>query len=146
MSYAHISQLARVEEEYRAARLAVEYLEADWSRLHSLPLLANLSLAQVKRSSAGLETTYIIRLFSVFEAILRDYLPRRFPTHPDRRTVYELINKAASVHRVSLPVRDGVQAVRKFRNQAVHESRTEFNTLSFRIARASLNTFLSWLP
>ena len=123
MSYEHIRRLNSVAEEYQAARMAVEYLEADWLRLHSHPSFTSLSLAQLKRSSAGLETTYLVRLFSVFEAILRDYLPRRFPARPDRRTVYELINKVASVHRISVPVRDGAQT-----------------------ARAFLNTFLAWLP
>lgn len=146
MSHEHIRSLALVQDEYEAARVSVDYAKENWATLYSLEAFASVSLGKLGRSAAGIETTYLVRLFSVFEAILRDYIPHRRGATPDRRSVYDLINKAASSLHIPIPIRDGVQQVRDFRNQTVHNSNSKFDALAFDEARSSLNKFLAWLP
>lgn len=103
-------------------------------------------LSEVRRASANLEATYIIRLFSTFESVLREVLPPRSLDTPDRRGAYELINRAASKWRVSAAVRGKAHSIREFRNAEVHQSGMDKQDITFADALAGLNRFLSWLP
>ncbi len=145
MSHEHIRRLAQVDDEYEAAQVSVTYAKENWASLHFAEVFASATLGKLRQASAGIEATYTIRLFSAFEAILRDYLPRRSPALPDRRSAYELINKAASSLRIPNSIRDGVQLVREFRNSTVHEGGTQSDALTFDDARTFLNKFLAWL-
>ena len=146
MSHEHIRKLAQVDDEYEAAQVSVTYAKEHWARLHFAEAFASVTLGKLKQASEGIEATYTIRLFSAFEAILRDYLPRRSPATPDRRSAYDLINKTASSLRIPNSIRNGVQLVREFRNSTVHKSGTQSDALTFDDARALLNKFLAWLP
>ena len=146
MSYLQVQQLVRVKSELEVAQAAVDYLERTWARLREEPEFRNIEFPQVRLASASLEATYIVRLFSVFEGILREALPIRILSSPDRRNVYDSINRAASRWRISAAVRDEVHQVRAFRNLTVHQSSAEASTLLFADALAGLNRFLAWLP
>ena len=123
-----------------------DYLEEGWHHLHFDPYFSSLGLAEVRRASSTLEATYTVRLFSVFEAILRDFLPLRHPAQVDRRSVHDLINRTASRLHIPANIRDGAHQVREFRNQAVHQNQTLPSRLTFADAVAFLNRFLAWLP
>lgn len=146
MSHVLIRRLAGVKRELEVARICAEYLQSGWSRLHSSPPFENLALKEVRRTVSNLEATYIVRLFTTFESMLRDFLPLRHPGQPDRRSAFNLINLAASRQHIPAPLRDQAQQVREYRNQAVHEGSTTSTPLLFGDALASLNQFLSWLP
>jgi len=98
------------------------------------------------RKRSNLEATYIVRLFTTFESMLRDFLPRPHPNQPDRRSAYDLINRAASRLQIPAVTKDEAQQVREYRNRAVHQGGTAVTALLFSDALAALNRFLSWLP
>lgn len=103
-------------------------------------------MTDVRRAVSNLEATYIVRLFTTFESMLRNFLPRPHPNQPDRRSAYDLINRTASRLRIPAAVRDEVQQVREYRNRAVHEGGTAVTAILLADALAALNRFLSWLP
>ncbi len=145
MSYILIRRLASVRSEFEAAKAAIDYLEKNWSRIHTEAGFEDSELSEVRHASANLEATYVIRLFSMFESVLREVLPPRTLNSPDKRGAYELINRAASKWRVSAAVKDKAHLVRQFRNAEVHQSEID-KDVTFAEALAGLNRFLSWLP
>lgn len=145
MSYLLIQRLGLLREEFDVAKASIDYLEHFWPRLHREPIFEALELDQVRSAGDHLEATYLVRLFSTFEAILREVLPYRSSLVPDQRSAYNLINRAASRWRLAAGVRDEVHRVREARNDAVHQNQSEL-ALSFAEALAILNRFLSWLP
>lgn len=146
MSYVLIGRLAAVKREYEVTRASTRYLQAEWPRLHSSPAFDNFGMTEVRLAVDNLEATYIVRLFTAFESMLRDFLPRPHPHQPDRRSAYDLINRAASRLHIPAVVRDEAHQVRGYRNQAVHQGGTAVTALLFADALAALNRFLSWLP
>lgn len=146
MSHVLIRRLAEVRGEYEVTKASTEYLQSEWPRLHSHPPFENLELKEVRRAVSNLEATYIVRLFTTFESMLRDSLPRTHPNQPDRRSAFDLINRTASRLHIPAVVRDEAQQVREYRNQAVHQGGTAVTALLFADALAALNRFLSWLP
>lgn len=146
MSHSQIQQLILIKGEYKAAQASVDYTEREWSRLRWEQGFSRIEFPQVRQATANIEATYIVRLFSVFESVLRDVLPVRLSSSPDRRSVYDLINRAASKWRISAAVRDGAHRIREFRNLAVHQNFLEASLLLFADALAGLNHFLAWLP
>ncbi|MGI4790851.1 MAG: hypothetical protein ACRYFS_18625 [Janthinobacterium lividum] len=112
MSYLHAQQLGVIKSEFEAAKASINYLKRDWFRLQSEPDFSELKLAQVRQAALNLKATYIVRLFSVSEGVLRTVLPFRAFSGPDRRSVYDLINRVASSHHISVAVRDRAHQVR----------------------------------
>ena len=146
MSYLQVQRLILIKGEFEAAQFSVNYVKREWSRLHWEQGFDKVEFPQVREASTNIEVTYIVRLFSVFESILRDALPVRIPGSLDRRSVYDLINRSASKWRISAVVRDEAHRIREFRNLAVHQNRTIDSSVLFDDASAVLNRFLVWLP
>ena len=146
MSHLHIQQLAFIKGEFNVAQASVEYTEREWPRLRWEQNFTQVEFPQVRQATANIETTYIVRLFSVFEGILRAILPVRTSSNPDRRSVYDLINRAASKWRISAAVRDEAHRIREFRNLTVHQNSSAASPIAFTDALAGLNRFLAWLP
>ena len=146
MSYILIQRLTKIRDEFEAARAAIDYLVEHWNRIDRELGSGNLEFFKVRRASANLEATYVIRLFSAFEGALREILPSRSLLVSDRRGAYELINRAASRWRVSATVKDNAHLVREFRNAEVHQSIVTEQDMTFMEALAGLNRFLSWAP
>ncbi len=146
MSHLQIQQLIQIKGEYQAAKASVDYSEREWPRLRWEQGFSKVEFPQVRQATANIEATYIVRLFSVFESILRDVLLVRISSIPDRRSVYDLINRAASKWRISAAVRDEAHRIREFRNQTVHQSSAAAVPLLFADALAGLSRFLAWLP
>ena len=146
MSHFQIQQLILIKGEYKAAQASVDYTEQEWSRLRWEQGFSRVEFSQVRQATANIEATYIVRSFSVFESILRDILPVRVSSSPDRRSVYDLINRAASRWRISAAVRDEAHRIREVRNLTVHQNNVGAALLLFADALAGLNRFLAWLP
>jgi len=146
VSHILIWRLAEVRSEFEVARASVEYLQGEWPRLHDDLYFKDLELKEVKRAVSNLEATYTVRLFTTFESMLRDFLPRPSPSRPDRRSAYDLINRTASRLHIPSLVRDEAHQVREYRNRTVHQGVAATKTVLFMDAMAVLNRFLSWLP
>ncbi len=138
MGYLEVQRLAVIAEDYRAVRGAVVQALQDTSQ----PGSAVLDCAE-----GGLETAYIARLFSEFEAILRGYLSANDPhLRPVPRSIFSVINRAASVWRIPNSLRDDVQQAREYRNSVVHADTTTRAAIPFSDALSILNKFLARLP
>ena len=87
MSYLHCQRLASVRDEYLAAKAAIAYLTRVWHELGNAPEIKGISLFQMREAADQLASTYIIRLFSEFEAILQHHLETRRNSVPDRAFV-----------------------------------------------------------
>jgi len=139
--------LARVWDEYWSARFCVKEV---LRRLPSDPLLlaaetaTGLTHARIQRCAANLEVTYVIRLFSEFEAILQEYWEQGLgrSTRPKIRV---LIDRIAAARGMALDHSAEAHDVRGYRNEIVHEG-LRTTRLSFRQCKTSLGRFASWLP
>ncbi len=146
MSYILIQRLIAVRDEYNVARASVAYLKRLWPQLLTEADFRDLDLLQIKQAFANLEVTYTVRLFSTFEAVLRDSLPRRSVNSPDRRSAYDLINRSASKWRIAGSIKDDAHRVREIRNLFVHRNELVYPVVLFSEALAILSRFLAWLP
>lgn len=146
MSHILTRRLAEVRSEFEVAKVSTEYLQSEWPRLHGQFPFESLELKEVRRIVSNLEATYIVRFFTTFESMLRDFLPCPSPNRPDKRSAYDLINRPASRLHIPAAIRDEAQQVREYRNQAVHQGGAATKVMLFADGMASLNRFLSWLP
>jgi hypothetical protein len=140
--------LAAVESEYEAAKYAVgemcHHARLDPTILDDSSVL--LIPSMFRDCSLNLEPTFILRLFSEFEFILRDYLAFMRPSPRVRRTRMEiLINRAATIEQIPHHIMMAAHQVREFRNRIVHEG-IHVKLLTLQECKSMLNQFLSHLP
>src|SRR5438445_367887 len=97
------AEAARLQEEWQqtvqqlvAARGALEYVERTWPELTRTPELLATDLSHVREAREKVEATYVIRLFSQFEAILRDHLAGIRPGMRVPEKAEHLVNRVAS--------------------------------------------------
>lgn len=113
-----IRRLKSVEDEFRAARFALDeaVIAAELDPLRAWA--ARVAPAQLRVAHANADVTYLVRLFAEFEGFLRSYWATIRKTEPPTRT---LIDGVAS-RRKSIPadLHQQVQAVRQYRNDVVH--------------------------
>ena len=84
-----------------------------------------------------------MRLFSEFEAVLRDFWTVTVrPTRPDMAV---LMNSIAARRGMSPAHLAGAHSVREFRNDIIHESMRGL-CFTFSDCARDLGKFLSWLP
>ena len=146
MSYVHVQRLAPVTDEHNAARASVSYVERVWHRVASEPEMHGLTRAHIRMGARGLESAYVVRLFSEFEVILQDHLAARYPGRPIPRTAEALVNRVALRERIPDAIRSAAQDVREYRNAIVHRRTAAGAALDFREAAAALNRYLARLP
>ncbi len=148
MSRVLIGNLAAVQQELGAARAALSYVEAEtqWSQAKGDAVLKGVSYSHVTAALGKVEQTYLTRLFSEFEGMLRAYLDKRREKIPPR--AYDLINKVAKPRRANVPddKRDAVHLVREYRNAVVHDQGSGAAAVSFREALSALNQYLVFFP
>lgn len=132
-------------QEYQAAvvasRLLDERLKADPSFLDP----AGLRKRDADALTSNLENTYLIRLYSEFEAGLRDVWWNAWgrTTEPPTR---DLLDAAAARRKVSQDLLDYAHRVREFRNGLVHHSRSGNEPVTIIKAYEVLSNFFSRLP
>lgn len=100
-------------------------------------------LRDIRDCYEDLETTYLIRLFAVFEVTVRDYW-RDGCGRKSYPLVKTLLNRAASQCYMQYDVLSNAHSVRDYRNSLVHGGAAKAMTLSE--ARGYLCIFLSYLP
>lgn len=137
-------RLKQVDREFLAAAAAADLLD---ERLRADPAYLRpqrLGLPDAGRMRSGLEATYLIRLYAVFEAALRDAWLAGFgkATEPPMRDLVEAI--AARRRTVAADLRDDVHRVRGHRNALVHGGPGE--PIGLTDARRTLSRYLSHLP
>lgn len=137
MSHLHVQQFGLVEQELNAVRKAIG---------SALGHPEEPNYAHLVRAARNLETTYITRLFSQFESILRSYMRTEHPRRHVLRDARPLINRVALLLRMPNAVRDGAQNVREFRNSVVHADGTATAAITFQQSSRNLNKFLALLP
>jgi len=107
-----------VENEYRAARIAVDHLNATLTRQSGLLRKHGVARAHLRTADANLEGTYLVRHFASFEAALRSY-DRARHNDPERKEDASVLIDTISGRRgqgISDADRKGAHAVRRVRN------------------------------
>ena len=146
MSRILIRTLAGVRQEFEAARAALFYTEKQWSLAVEDITLKGVTKGHVSEALSKVEQTYLIRLFSEFEGMLRGYLQKRSEIVPSK--AYDLVNKVAKPQRANVPdnKRVAVHLVREYRNAIVHDQGSGAVAVSFDQALSALNQYLVFLP
>jgi hypothetical protein len=142
VSYIHVQQLEALSDECAAASAAIAYLARVWHEARTSPEVTAISYADVREAADNVETTYIIRLFSGFEALLVEHLAALYPQLRIPRTAEALINRVALRERIPDPIRDLAHNIREYRNMLVHRRPPHAPVISFREVRSALNRFL----
>ena len=141
MSHLHVQRLSSVRQEYKSALASLAHSERIWPDFALSNEAQGLRRADIQQTSAHLEATYLIRLFTQFEAILRDDFTQRKLSVPYKTET--LINKAASQARIDSSIVTGAHSVRVCRNGIVHGGKMNAPTIPFNDALALLNYCLS---
>jgi len=119
-----IAWIEAVLEEYLAASTAADLLAArtkidpSFGNRHGWTARAGVAFAE------NLEATYIIRIYTEFEAALRDYW-LRFLKKLTRPKMFQLVNEAIPDQRFSVDVVDHADEIRVYRNYLVHDNEDE---------------------
>jgi hypothetical protein len=141
----HINE---VENEYRAARFAVDRLNAALTHQSALLKKAGVARTHFRQADTNLEGTYLVRLFAAFEAALRSY-DRARHNDPERKEDASVLIDTIGGRRgqgISDADRKGAHAVRRVRNYWAHESDATPDPMTIAEARGRLQKYLSWLP
>ncbi len=137
-------RLARVRDEFEAARLALAYTLAQMQAGVPINGPQNMALPEMRLSARHLEVTYLLRLYAEYEGILMDYwlggMRRR--TRPQMKV---LMDRIASNQTMSAGNLFDAHRVRDFRNDIVHHNVRD-PRLTFRDCASRLGTYLRWLP
>ena len=141
-------RIERANAEFEAARFAVAEV---WRKSRVDPTLLRSAASNVRpshlRDCAGhLELTYLLRLFTEFERILRSYWSAARPSPRVRRTRMEiLMQRVAGMNSIPGPVLASANEVRENRNDFVHGSGVA-HKLTFGESKSRLARFTSFLP
>jgi hypothetical protein len=138
-----IDGMDAVEREFRAATLGMSRLMADMLPDPTILRGAQVVPADVRACHAGLESTYLVRMFAVFEEALRDVREIVYLKQGPIKT-YALLNQCASRQKVKTDHLAGAHRVRDFRNRIVHGGSAPPVTLPQ--ARAWLCSFFGSMP
>jgi hypothetical protein len=136
-----------IEMELAVASMAIFLLGRS---LHADPSLTSIldkkwSRADSVRCRARLGDTYLIRLFAVFEHVIREYWTSglRRQTAPP---VGILIDRVAAKLKIPESLADPVHTIREYRNSLVHEDTVASDRISVPEARADLSRYVTRLP
>lgn len=139
MSDVYVRRLARVQEELDALRDAVQFA----SRNAGSP-------GGLRRADENLEAIFVIRLFAVFEGVLKEHLAQHHPNivvPEDARAVW-LIDRVAQRQTppITFPLRNRVHEVRRWRNFLIHPGGGPALEIFWTDALARLSRFADHLP
>jgi hypothetical protein len=139
-------RLQAIQQQFHVAATAVSRLARDLRQDPAALRKEGLLPGDVVRCGARLEETYIVRLFSEFEATLRSACRALWPRMAFGRTpVRTLMNRLAARQSIVFDIHDRAHDVRKYRNSLVHHSPYAV-ALALHECRSRLAQFLSYLP
>ena len=138
-------RMSVVYREYLAASVASEVLD---DRLRSEPerlTEIGLNARDFRNFRDHLSGTYLIRLFSEFEAGLRDLWTDGFSQSTVPRT-RDLLLGIAARRLINQKAYEGADSVRIYRNSLVHEGKPDLDELTLKDARRRLSQYFSYIP
>jgi hypothetical protein len=138
-------RIKAVERQYKTARLAIERLRTQ-SQADATIVIHSPEARNVKETLQELETTYLIRLFAVFENGLRSYWQSVKPgKKPDMKPLLDAI---ASKRKVPYDILKECHEVREYRNQLVHQKKPGEKQLYYVMdeVRRRLSIYFERLP
>jgi hypothetical protein len=141
------NMLRRIRDELDAGRFAIGHVLAEWNN-NQLVLAAavqgGVTESVLRRCAMNLEVTFVLRLFSEFEATLRDYwlngLGRK--TEPKMFDLMESVAGSRSMNGSDLAM---AHQIRDYRNDVIHESLRD-SRFDFPSCLRALACYLRWLP
>ena len=141
--YSWIQRIKVVEIDFLATRFAVMSVLGQAVSDSSL-LEAPLRIRDLRHAANELEGTYLVRMFSEFETVLRAFWITLSPKVPPSRT-RDLIDSLGT--RCSIPEahKAHVHSVRMYRNVLVHERDDEVEAFPLSECRSFLLIFVSYL-
>jgi hypothetical protein len=136
-----LERIKAVEREYLVIKQAVEALSRNPSPLRSV----GLESADFRQILENLEATYIVRLFAVFEAGVREVWANR---HRKRTAppMAVLLDSLAARHKIPQKHLTNAHAIRQYRNALVHQASDDIEPTTIAQARRYLCTFFSFMP
>lgn len=140
-----IERLRLLERQWRVAKIAVRLLDEGLKKDPNLLVADDLEPADATAYRNELSATYLIRLFAEFETGLRDWWNNGLG-RTSRPATGQLIDTVAGRRSIPDRLRDGVHAVREYRNNLVHEQSSEAVPINLDVARGHLCSYFSWLP
>jgi hypothetical protein len=143
---AAFDMLRRVRAELGAGQFALSRVLAQWKDDAEIPVAAKIggvTETELLRCAQNLESTYVLRLFSTFEAILRDFWLNgvRRNTEPEMR---RLMNSVATRRGVNADDLALAHQIREYRNNLIHENLAA-GRFDFYQCLRGLSLFLRWL-
>lgn len=138
--------LKGVRDERNAGRVAIaqtlKEIDANIAFLQAITQ-AGVGKSELQRCARNIEITYVLRLFSEFEAILRGYWAAVGRKSNPR--IMPLMNRVAVRCLISSADLARAHDVREFRNDIIHENLRNMR-LSFDECKRNLGVFMRWLP
>ena len=140
-----IGYVRAAQRELRTASIAIDALKN--SLIHDPALLKSMGLerADLAGFESNLDVTYLIRIFAVFEAVLRNFWTLGIQRNTSPNTT-DLLNAIAARRGVSADVLDEAHRVRQFRNSVVHEGSEAIVSVTAERASHILARFIGRLP
>lgn len=127
----------------------MDYVLANWQR-NNVASAVQGGVDDFQRASDDMEAIFLIRLFSVFEGILKEHLAQHHPSiHvPEEARSVWLIDRVAQrqPRPITFPLRQRVHEVRRYRNYLVHPRGPALPVMFFSDALAPLSKFVDRLP
>ena len=150
MSDFYVRKLGQVQGEHDALMGSLRHVQKEWQRQNLSASLPGVTPSDVQRLLENTEEVVFIRLFSLFEGILKEHLAQHHPgisVSEEARAVW-LIDRAAQRQSpaVSALLRNKVHEVRRYRNFLVHRGGISLPVVSFSVALARLSKFVDYFP
>lgn len=149
--FAWNDRIKATEREYRAVRIALDYLPAATpDEIHDLTEergWADLILSDAYAAGKNLDATYLIRMFSEFDRAVDSFWRSLSGSHGRDIDGRIQLDEVGAANTIPDHVILGAQDVRGHRNNLVH-GRIDLHAaaLAFADARANLLTYLRGLP
>ena len=136
-------RIKSVEREYWSSRLAIDRLSRD-VQLDPRVLGHTSRPRDLIMASGNLEGTYLVRMFSEFEAGVRSFWRTIKPnSQPPASQLFDHVGAKRDIPRVVIAE---VHVIRIYRNHLVHGRREEVQQVTLQRARSSLQTYLARFP
>jgi hypothetical protein len=139
-------RMRRVRNELTSARFSLSHtlriVNQDLGALQAAGR-DGTSPSELARCLENLEINYILRLFSEFEAAVRDYWVSQVRnTRPNMAT---LIDRVADRIGITVPVLQGAHDIRDFRNDIIHQNPRALR-FDYSDCAKALGSYLGFLP